>query len=493
MSSIQEIKAMNDQDKPFKKMCEIMNSLLSSDKLSQCLKYSALKLITKDYNEMKGKPILSTMSAAVTMRNEVKMLWIENKGKFQVDLLKIIENHPDLTPISMITRDKWSLYYDVRGTGFGLENADEIGTQLTQELNEIESLGGSFSQNEASNNNNDKMLETIQEMMKAQTSILTEIKSVKTEMTNCATKNDMSKLATITQVEIKIKESESRMKLETAEILESGGLQGISKDEALVMITAAIEAKFNQVSVDKKLTADEIYAASIRDMLDMKRYRTAVFHNKQEGRLQLVLKNTDEIVTYRIRDTRAVRGGFEIDFGLVEKLIGAKFEVLPTNKLSQSSAGNLIVQIKIIHPFKKMVSFIHQLIRNNYECKNAFLKIRTPEAYDITKLLTKWKTQQVIVDFENKSYGHLQILVNDGEAAAVGTKEYLKTCSILYVHNPERLITISSVSREMLRTLADNKHFNVGNEIYKRPEELQSQFEKNFVIRVSKHQMPDLK
>lgn len=477
MSSIQEIKGMPDEEKPFIKTCEIINSVLSSEKLLQHFKHNAIKIIAKEYNGLKKKPIMSTMGGAGTMRTELQMLWTENKGKFQEELLNLIENNNELTPIHLVSKDKWPLFYEIRKNhSISIENATEIGVHLNQELEEIEKAGDESG-----------MFETMKEMMKQNANILLEIKSVKTEvMSNCAKKEDMSKLATLDQVEIKIQESEDRSKTEILELIENQQ-QNCSREETEKLISDAVDAKIASLNIGspRTLTEEEIFAAASRDLIDMKRYRAEVLRNKKEGRLQLVLKNTPGVQTFRKRETQEVRCGYEIDFGTVEGLLGAKFEVIPQNKRTMSAGGNLIIQIIIISPYKRMLQRVHQLIRDNYDCKNTFLSLRTPEAYDVTKLLGRWRAAGIITDFENKSFGFLQILVNDGDQSKKETKEYKRTCSIYYVQNPESLFYLIPVTREKLRELADNEHFVTKHGIYKRPEEIQPAYDNKFVLRVS--------
>lgn len=487
MSSAKEIKAMPDEEKPFIKTAEIINSVLSSEKLLPAFKHTAIKIIAKEYNKLKGKPIMSTMGGAGTMRTELQMLWCENKNKFQEELLNLVENHNELKPIHMIAKDKWPLYYNLKPNLISIDKPEVVGLNLNQELAEIENGG---------ENGNEMLDKMMKEMMKQSANILSVIESVKTEVTSCAKREDLTQLATCEQLEAKIQESEKRSRAEFLDLLEKqpAVTQTFTKEETMKMIAEAIESKFStfHTGQTREVSQDEIFAAATRDMLEAKKYRAEVIRNKKEGRLQLVLKNTDEMKPFREQDIRTVRCGYELDFQVIEQLIGAKFEVIPQNKVSLSEKGNLILQILVIHPFKKMIQKIHSMVRDNYGCKNAFISIKTPEIYDMAKILSKWRVRKIIVDFENRSFGFLQLLVNDGDQSLIGTNEYKKTCSIFYVQNPESILRLNPVTREKLRILADNQHFIMENEIRKRPDELQTHFNGKFTLRISKHPITDL-
>ena len=491
--SVAAIHEMPDDQKPFVETRKILNSLCGKNNNIQFLRHEALKTIGKDYNTKKKRLILSTDTRAEMMRTEFKTFWGNDKGNFQDEILEIVKKNPTLSPTTIVARSKWQAYFELQTDhGISIENADDIGSSLADNLKELE----------IDRDPNSVLVATLTKMMAKQNeNVLDEIKKVKSEVSNCAKTQDLTGI--LEQVDEKLKDRldtlEEGILTQTMQMIEDHvPLNQFSKDDAEKMIADAIDVKLASLNVENRThapTIDEILAGGLRDILAGRNYTAAVKENKARGMLRMTIKNRknpaegeDRVILYR--ENAKSKNGFDLDFSAIESSIGAKFRTLENNKPRVSRNQNLVVNITIFNcEYRKMIRFIHDLIRNNYHNKLVHLDIPTPTEFDISRVLESWVSNKIIVDFDNKSYGFIQILVNDGNVNKPAGREYNATCSILNPNNPLALLQLQPVTKLKLRNLATNKYFILNNEVVKRPEELQKLMNNKQIVRVSTHEI----
>ena len=492
--SIQTINGLPDKEKPFVDTRKIFNSICGEKNNNvQYLRHDALKLISKEYNQKKKKLILSTDNRAEMMRNEFKTFWGINKGNFQEEILEVINKTDALSPITMISKAKWQCYYDLQADhGISIENADDIGTSLSEDLKALE----------IQKDPNSELVATLTKMMASQNeNVLSEIKSVKSEVSNCAKKGDLSGILdqVETKIDEKLEELEQGILAQTMQMIEDHQpLNQLDKEETEKMISDAIDAKIqgmNLTNLVRAPTVEEILAAGMLDVLESRKYATAVGENKRQGLLRLTLRNNagqnGEESTTLFRENANSNSGYDLDYAKIEQIIGAKFKPMG-GKPRVSRKQNLVLNIAITNCDRgKMLTFVHQLIRKNYHNKIVHLDLKTPAEYDIMSVLDAWKDKTLIVNYDVKSYGFLQITVNDGDINKQGY-EYNDSCSLLNPKNPASLLRIQPVTKLKLRNLATNKFFVMNNEVVARPAELQRHVDERSVIRVSKHPIVEI-
>ena len=106
----------------------------------------------------------------------------------------------------------------------------------------------------------------------------------------------------------------------------------------------------------------------------------------------------------------------------------------------------------------------------------------TPEEHDISTVLWEWMDQKLILNFETRDSGFLQVIVNDGEEDTEDEHSYKKSCSRIRVDNPMGLVSIIEPSLEKLRLIADSSHFVLNGVVTKKPTKM---INKNIKNRIS--------